>query len=155
MCEIISSLHLKSYTYFQEEYHSFVRHRVNCGVDLRRSGQLEISRVSSCLWNTPEGSATEAICRKYLDTYLDAGWSKMQDSTMSYWGISAMKVYPCNRSSYASREDVFAIREVITCYSDMVMFYVLFWKKNMNRWNFCFFVFCFCFKWAQLDNSYY
>lgn len=59
---------------------------------------------------------------------------------MSSLGISAMQVYPCNRSRHASRADVFANLEVITCYSDMMKFYILFWKKNYEQGNFLFFV---------------
>lgn len=59
---------------------------------------------------------------------------------MSSLGISAMQVYPCNRSRHASRADVFANLEVITCYSDMMKFYILFWKKTYEQGKFLFFV---------------
>lgn len=96
MLAIIVSSHQQKHTHFQQENHNFVKHQVNCGVNLRTSGVLEASHISPCLWNILDGTETEDRCSwKYLDSMMLFGVTPASIGFRKDLapGISAMQVY--------------------------------------------------------------
>lgn len=135
MLAITSSLHQQNNICFQEESHGFIRCQVNSSADLRKSGLLEASHISHCLWNTPEATATETTgSRKYFDSRMPAGVFPGGKGFRKFlpWVSQQCMYIICSRISQEGWIEIVKVKSILTLWWCSILIAL---SKIMKRLN--------------------